>query len=186
MENGQKRHAMLGILAGASAGLAASWVMNQFMSGPGQKLEHALKSDQQKLEEHLEQMQQNPGGGNGEAKQDATMKAADALVAAATGGQHLTLEQQETAGPVVHYGFGALVGALYGGLAEYSSTVRTGFGTGFGTALFAGADLMAVPAFHLGPPVSETPPRSLANPLAAHLVYGATTELLRRAFRAVL
>jgi hypothetical protein len=173
------------MLAGAGAGLAASWVMNAFMAGPGQKLQQALKTDEELRQEELQKRQQAQNG-NGHAKQDATMKAADALVATATGGQHLSFEQQETAGPVVHYGFGALMGGLYGGLAEYSSTVRKGFGTGFGTALFAGADLVAVPGFHLGPPVSETPPKALANPLAAHLVYGATTELLRRALRAML
>ena len=186
MENGRERHALRGVMAGVGAGLLASWVMNRFMSGPGQKLEEALKSDQEKLEEHLLQMEQADQGGESEPKQDATMKAADALVATATGGQHLSFEQQETAGPMVHYGFGALAGGLYGALAEYSSTVRLGMGTGFGAALFAGADLMAVPAFHLGPSVSETEPKALANPLAAHLVYGATTELLRQVFRAML
>lgn len=186
MENGRERHVLRGIVAGVGAGLAASWVMNRFMSGPGQKLQESLKSDQQKLEEHLEHLDQEARNGESEPKQDATMKAADALVAAATGGQHLTFEQQEAAGPMVHYGFGALVGGLYGALAEYSSTVRLGMGTGFGAALFAGADLMAVPAFHLGPPVTETEPKELANPLAAHLVYGATTELLRQVIRAIL
>lgn len=185
MENGREKHALRGILAGAGAGLAASWVMNVFMSGPGQKLQQSLKTEQEKYQDRLEKMQEEQRGG-GEPKQDATMKAADAMVATATGGQHLSLEQQQKAGPMVHYGFGALVGGLYGGLAEYSDTVRKGFGTGFGTALFAGADLVAVPAFRLGPPVSETPTKSLANPLAAHLVYGATTELLRRVIRAIL
>lgn len=164
MENGRERHAWRGVVAGIGAGLAASWVMNRFMAGPGQTLQDSLKSDQEKLEEHLQQMEQ--GNQDTEPKQDATMKAADALVASATGGQHLSFEQQEAAGPMVHYGFGALVGGLYGALAEYSSTVRLGMGTGFGAALFAGADLMAVPAFHLGPPASETEPKALANPLA--------------------
>jgi len=123
---------------------------------------------------------------NGEPKQDATMKAADALVATATGGRHLSMEEKQKGGPVVHYAFGALMGGLYGGLAEYSSTVKSGFGTAFGGALFAGADLVAVPALKLSAPPSEWPASSLANPLAAHLVYGATTELLRRVLRAVL
>jgi hypothetical protein len=182
MENERERHALRGILAGAGAGLAASWVMNRFMSGPGQKLQQALETHEERRKEHQSQRKEQ----DGEPKQDATMKAADAMVATATGGRHLSFEQQETAGPVVHYGFGALVGGLYGGLAEYVPTVRRGFGTGFGTALFAGADLVAVPAFGLGPSVSETSPKPLANPLAAHLVYGATTELLRRVLRAVL
>lgn len=177
------RHVLRGILAGAGAGLAASWVMNQFMAGPGEKLRESLLNEEEKLQEHLQQM--DPGQ-NGEPKEDATMKAADAIVSTATGGRHLSMEEKQKAGPVVHYGFGALVGGLYGGLAEYSSTARTGFGTAFGGALFAGADLVAVPALHLSPPLQATPPKSLANPLAAHLVYGATTELLRRILRAVL
>jgi len=78
------------------------------------------------------------------------------------------------------------MGGLYGGLAEYSRSVRTGFGTAFGSVLFAGADLVAVPAFKLSPPLSESSPKSLANPYTAHLVYGATTELMRRVLRAVL
>lgn len=184
MENGRDRHLLRGMLAGAGAGLAASWVMNAFMSGPGQKLQDSLKNEEEQRRDRRQQQEES--GGNGQPKQDATMKAADALTATATGGRHLSLEQQEKAGPVVHYGFGALMGGLYGGLAEYSGAVRAGFGTGFGTALFAGADLVAVPAFRLGPPVTETEPKALANPLAAHLVYGATTELLRRVLRLAL
>lgn len=179
----EQKHVVRGILAGAGAGLAASWVMNLFMNGPGQKLNDSLKNEQEKREERLQQMQRER---NGEANEDATMKAADAVVNTATGGRHLTFEGKQKSGPVVHYAFGALVGGLYGGVAEYSKTVKKGLGTAFGGALFAGADLVAVPALRLSPPLSQTPTKSLANPLAAHLVYGATTELLRRAFRAVL
>ncbi len=185
-ENGHKdrqKHVLRGILAGAGAGLAASWVMNQFMAGPGEKLQESLQTDEEKMGQQIRQMEQKESS---EPKVDATMKAADALVNTATGGRHLSMEEKQKAGPVVHYGFGALVGGLYGGVAEYSAAARRGFGTVFGGALFAGADLVAVPALHLSPPLNETEPKQLANPLAAHLVYGATTELLRRVFRAVL
>lgn len=181
--NGHSRHLLRGIVAGAGAGLAASWVMNAFMAGPGQKLHESLQTPEERANEHVQQMQREQ---RHESKQDATMKAADALVSTATGGRHLSMEEQEQAGPVVHYGFGALMGGIYGGLAEIAPATRTGFGTAFGGALFAGADLAAVPALHLSAPLSETTPRALANPLAAHLVYGAATELLRRVFRAVL
>ncbi|HEY6448017.1 MAG TPA: DUF1440 domain-containing protein [Acidobacteriaceae bacterium] len=180
-ENG--RHVLRGILAGAGAGLAASWAMNVLMSGPGQKLHEALESEDEKANERVQELQREQ---RGEPKEDATMKAADALVAKATGGQHLSMEGKQKGGPIVHYGFGALVGGLYGGLAEYSGAVKIGFGTAFGGALFAGADLVAVPALKLSPPPSEWLASSLATPFAAHLVYGATTELLRRVLRAVL
>jgi putative membrane protein len=45
---------------------------------------------------------------------------------------------------------------------------------------------VAVPAFHLSPPLREFPPKTLATPFAAHLVYGATTEMVRRLLRAAL
>jgi len=180
------KHAVRGVLAGMGAGLAASWLMNVFMAGPGEKLNESLKSREEKIQERVDRIQQEQSGPGREPKEDATMKAADAVLSTATGGRHLSFEQKQKGGPVVHYAFGALMGGLYGGLAEYSRTVRKGFGTAFGGAVFAGADLVAVPAFHLSPPLSATRPKALANPLAAHLVYGATTEMLRRAIRAAL
>lgn len=52
------------------------------------------------------------------------MKAADAVVSISTGGRHLSSEQKGKAGPLVHYAFGALMGALYGTAAEYASRLR--------------------------------------------------------------
>ena len=86
----------------------------------------------------------------------------------------------------MHYAFGALTGGLYGGLAESSSTVTSGFGTSFGGVLFSGADLLAVPALHLAPSPASQPASALASPFAAHVVYGTTTELVRRILRSLL
>lgn len=102
MENGREKHALRGILAGVGAGLAASWAMNAFMAGPGQKLHQALQSDAEKINEHVQQLQAEQRGRAEQPKPDATMKAADALVSTATGGRHLSLDEQEKAGPVVH------------------------------------------------------------------------------------
>ena len=170
-----EKHPVRGILAGVAGGLVASWVMNQWSAGPGTALSERLETPEEK--------QQLSAGSDGE---DATMKAADKLSALATGGQHLTHDERAKDGPVVHYAFGALMGGLYGGLAEYSSIVRSGFGTTFGTALFIGGDLLAVPTLGLSKPLSEYPASSYANPLTAHFVYGATTELVRRVVRLIL
>ena len=112
------------------------------------------------------------------------MKAAEEIVHDVSGGRHLSHEERKQAGPVVHYLFGGLAGGLYGALAECAEWTSLGFGTVFGTLLFVGADLIAVPAFGLGPSAAEQPVASQATPLAAHLVYGATTDLVRRAIRA--
>jgi putative membrane protein len=183
MSKRNQKHVLRGVLAGAVAGLAASWVMDQFMAGPGRKLQEAVQSDDEKIAQRLQRTREQESG---KPREDATMKTADAIVALVTGGVHLSTEAKQKGGPIVHYAFGAVMGGLYGGLAECSETVTSGMGTAFGTALFAGADMVAVPAFKLSSPPCEWAPSSLVNPLAGHLVYGATTELLRRLLRAVL
>ncbi|MFL6426659.1 MAG: DUF1440 domain-containing protein [Acidobacteriaceae bacterium] len=169
---------MRGTLAGIAGGVAASWVMNVFMSSVGEKLTQSLMSDEDRLEQQRQQQQTE------EPKEDATMKAAEGIVHEVTGGRHLSHEERKQAGPVVHYTFGALVGGLYGALAECSHWTSLGFGTVFGALLFASADLVGVPAFGLAPSPAEQPIAAQASPLAAHLVYGATTDLVRRAIRA--
>ena len=134
----ERRNIPVGIAAGIVGGLLASWVMNEFMAGPGAKLSEAVESEADKA--------RLQAGSDGE---DATMKAADALTAVVTGGRHLTHEERAAEGPVVHYVFGALMGGVYGGLAEVSSAATSGFGTTFGSMLFAGGDLFAVPALKL-------------------------------------
>ena len=162
-----------GILAGMAGGLAAAWVMNDFMTGLGKKLQQSVHSEKEDL---------RPEASEPQPQEDATMKAADAVASTATG-EHLSRAQKETGGPMVHYAFGALTGALYGGLAEYSPTVTSGFGTGFGGVLFSTADLLAVPALKLAPSPANQPASAQASPFAAHIVYGITTELVRRTLR---
>ncbi len=170
-----QKHPVRGVLAGVAGGLVASWAMNVWSAGPGSALAKQVETpDEQKQLANLS---------DGE---DATMKTADAVASLAQGGQHLTHEQRETGGPVVHYTYGALVGGLYGGLAEYLPLVRSGFGTTYGSALFVGGDLLAVPALGLSKPVAAYPASSFAGPFTAHLVYGATMELVRRVVRLVL
>ena len=168
----RQKHPVRGVLAGVAGGLVASWVMNQWSAGPG-----AAISKQLETPEEQKQLSQMSDG------EDATMKTADKLATTAQGGQHLTHEQREQGGPIVHYSYGALVGGLYGGLAEYLPIVRSGFGTTYGSALFVGGDLIAVPALGLSKPLSAYPASSYAAPFTAHLVYGATTELVRRLVR---
>lgn len=170
-----EKHPVRGILAGMIGGLVASWVMNEFTAAAGPKLAELVETSQ---EQQVVKSQSD--------SEDATMKAADAIAGVATGGQHLTHEERAHGGPMVHYAFGALMGGVYGGLAEYSAIARSGFGTTFGSALFAGGDLVAVPALHFSQPLSDFPASSFASPYAAHLAYGLTTELVRRLVRKVL
>ena len=170
-----EKHIVRGILAGVAGGLVASWVMNEFAATLGPKLSKAVETP---AEQRLLEMESDG--------EDATMKLADKIVETVTGGQHLTHEQREIGGPIVHYGFGAVMGGVYGALAEYSPAARSGFGTTFGGILFATADLFGVPAAKLGRWPGQYPTSSLAAPLTEHLIYGATTELVRRLVRTIL
>ena len=170
---------MKGMVAGAVGGLIASWMMNLFMEGPGQKLRKAIQRENG-------QMPRQPADANEPPPDDATMKTADAIARTFTGGRHLSRDAKQVGGPIVHYAFGTLMGACYGALAETTPEVTNGAGTAFGAALFAGADLVAVPALDLSGSSSEPLISSLTTPFAAHLVYGMTTEAVRRVFRAMI
>jgi putative membrane protein len=119
--------------------------------------------------------QQSDGGG-----EDATVRTARAI-SQQIFDHKLTEAQTKWAGPAVHYGFGALVGAAYGILAETVPTLTAGYGTAYGSAVWLAADEIGVPAFGLSQPPSETPVTSHLQALASHLVYGVTTDLTRRA-----
>jgi len=84
---------------------------------------------------------------------------------------------------LVHYGFGAVVGALYGAAAESVPMVRRGFGLPFGAAVWLGAHVIAVPPLGLAEPPVRQPMGKEAEELGLHFVYGSVTELVRRLLR---
>jgi hypothetical protein len=120
-----------------------------------------------------------------ETHEDATMRTANRLLRPVLG-RELTPREKEIGGPIVHYAFGGSMGALYGTLAELSPLVRAGAGAGFGSVLFVGADEIAVSAVGLGGSPRETPLKLHAYAWASHIVYGLTTEMMRRGVRALL
>ena len=145
------KHLVRGILAGVTGGLVASWMMNEFATTVGQKISDTIETPADKQELAAE----SDG-------QDATMRAADKIVETVTGGRHLTYEQREIGGPIVHYTMGAVTGGIYGALAEYLPIARAGFGTTFGGILFSTADVFGVPA--LGPVARPISPKLVGKP----------------------
>ncbi len=110
-----------------------------------------------------------------------TMKAAGKL--AEMIGRRLSHEQKKKLGAVVHYSFGTLQGGVYGAVAELSEGHGFIAGLTFGAALFVAADEVVVPALGLSPKPMESSISSHLYGLAAHLVYGVTTEVVRRGLR---
>jgi putative membrane protein len=71
-------------------------------------------------------------------------------------------------------------------MTEMWPHVATGRGTLFGTLLWAGADEAALPALGLTAPPARYPMSTHARSLTTHLVYGLTTDTLRRLIRRAL
>jgi putative membrane protein len=94
--------------------------------------------------------------------------------------------EQKAAAPAVHYGYGATVGALYGGLAEVFPEVGSGFGIPYGLLLWLGGAELALPALELTPPVVDIPAQKHASALATHFVYGIALDIGRRIIRRLL
>jgi uncharacterized membrane protein YagU involved in acid resistance len=117
-----------------------------------------------------------------EEGENATVKTAEAI-SENIFDHELEKTEQPTAGNAVHYAFGTTVGAIYGAAAEVAPVTSFGYGLPFGTALFIGADEIAVPALGLSEPPTEIPLSKHAYGLSSHLVYGLTADIVRRAVR---
>jgi len=150
-----------GLAAGVVAGLVAAWVMGHF---------HQLASRAPGMP---------PPAAGGEDSTERTAAAVSERLFHHT----LSPAEKQTAGPLVHYAFGATVASVYGAAAEIAPMVTKGFGAPFGAAVWLGAHVITVPALGLSEPITRSSAPMEAVELGAHLVYGAVTEALRRLLR---
>ena len=168
-----------GLAAGLAGGLAATVAMTQFQNA-WTKATKKLTSDGRNEGEENKGHSENPEA------EDATMKAAGKLARVA--GYELSHDQKKKASPLVHYGFGTIMGGLYG-IAMESENLRRRqpllTGTGFGTGVFVFGDELAVPALGLSGQ-SESSLATHLYGLASHLVYGMIAEGVRRLTRRLL
>jgi putative membrane protein len=111
-------------------------------------------------------------------EEDSTVKLASAAMRLV--GASLAEDQKPLASTIVHYGFGASVGAFYGAVAQIMPRITVGTGLPFGVAVWFGAHVVVVPALGLAEPPTRRPVRNEAEELGLHLLYGFTTELVRR------
>lgn len=156
------------VVAGVIGGLVAAWTMEHF---------------QRALERVSEQMGGASGGGGQQHRkaqsEPATYEAADAIAETFTGAE-VPRQYKPIAGSLVHYAFGGAVGAIYGAAAARTPDVTAWAGLPFGATIWLIADEMGVPFAGLSKAPSEYPLPSHVSAFATHLVYGATTECVRR------
>jgi hypothetical protein len=154
-----------GAVSGALAGFAASWVMNEFQSlwtKTAKEFSDDAGSD-----------------GSGSGDESATAKVAS-TISHQLFSHELSEDEKKWAEPAVHYGFGSLVGMVYGVMAAAIPFARVGYGIGYGSMVWLAADEVAVPAFGLSQS-SKAPVSSHVKALASHCIYGLATDLAQRA-----
>jgi putative membrane protein len=101
--------------------------------------------------------------------------------AATPTGQALVPATKAAAADSIRWGFGAAVGAAYGAVVEYIPVAAAKEGASFGVALGVLAQQTSLPVFGLS--TKPTDPASDVTPL---VVYGLTTEFVRKWVRKVL
>ena len=163
---------MKGVLAGAVGGLIGTIVMTQAQQALMKAVSDGSDGD-------------DSDSGEQEQSESATVTAARD-VAEPMLGRELRSGERQMGGQLAHYGMGVVSGAIYGAMAEYTPSVTAGAGTFFGAGLTGVADEVAVPALGLSAPPHKQPASSHGYALAAHLVYGMTTEAVRRSTRRAL
>jgi putative membrane protein len=163
---------MKGIVAGVAGGLLASLVMEQFQflwSKASEAINRGRETEKPK----------------GRKADPSTVKVAQSI-SKGVFGKKLPKSKKRLAAEAVHYAMGAASGAIYGAAAEVLPSLTIGDGLVFGTAVWVLADEVTVPALQLSKPPTKYPASTHVYALASHLVYGWTTELVRRAVRKML
>jgi hypothetical protein len=178
-----------GLAAGVVGGLVASWTMNEFQAlwsklSEGYEKPHGAQSLQSGSPQHgaAEALQER---GQDEEQDNATERIAE-LVAEEVLHRKLTKREKELGGEIAHYAMGATSGAIYGAMAEVTPLTTIGYGLPFGATVWAVADEGLVPALGLSKSAAAYPLSIHLYALASHLVYGLTTELVRRQVRRLI
>ncbi len=155
-----------GAVAGLVGGIVGSLVMTGF-----QTLLSSLSEEEKKPKRKREE--------------PANVKAAEEI-SEGLFDHKLKKSEKEPAGEAMHYAMGATSGLIYGIASEIAPMTTVGLGLPFGAAVWLVADDVVVPALGLAKPATEYPISTHAYALSSHLVYGLTSDLVRRAVRDLL
>jgi putative membrane protein len=101
-------------------------------------------------------------------------------------GHELAVMQKTAAAESIHWGFGALAGAAYGGVVEYFPAATSKDGAAFGMALSSLTHGTALPAMGLSAAPEDQTTRERTSEMTTHVVYGVVTETVRRVVRKML
>ena len=108
------------------------------------------------------------------------------VLAEKIGGHAMDTTSKSIASETIHWGFGAAVGAAYGGLAEFYPAATARDGAQFGMTLMAITHEGVLPAMGLSADPANQTTREKSSEVATHLIFGFVTETVRRAVRKML
>jgi hypothetical protein len=207
LEEQEAKDVLKGALAGAIGGLIGSWTMVKAKDLVHRARARRLETERMEraarpareyarvgVQEETERFEQESGEQRREWRREqlriAEEEPATEKLAHSISRRILRREPSERGkrigGQAVHYGYGAAMGAIYGGAAEMAPRVTTGFGMPAGALMWAVGDELAVPALKLRKHPREYPLSQHATYLGMHLIFGATTELVRRTLRRMM
>ncbi len=152
-----------GAFAGLVGGIVASFVMSEF-----QMLLSSLSKEDKKSKKKKEE--------------PANVKVAEEI-SEGVFDHKLKKSEKEPAGEAIHYAMGATSGLIYGIVSELAPVSTVGLGLPFGAAVWLVADDVVVPALGLAKPATQYPLSTHAYALSSHLVYGLSTDVVRRILR---
>lgn len=178
MRSNNDRDSLKGAIAGFVGGLAGTWAMTEYQALWSRVMNHYESPSAAGRHDAREWQEKNEGG------QNANELAADAVAHTAVD-RDLTEREMQVAAPLMHYAFGAGVSTAYGMAAEHAPWATAGAGSGYGALVWAGADEGVVPALGLSH-APRYPAEAHLHALTAHLVFGISTELVRRTVRRAL
>jgi putative membrane protein len=170
--DGRPRDVGKSLLIGLAGGLAATFIMTQVQTAWGK----AQKGDQDSPNAEDRQRQ---------VSEQSTVKVAD-RISRATTDHELPQEQKQTAGNAVHYGFGTLMGGVYGTLSCLLDEAPFGTGILFGMGLWLAADEFVLPYLNLSKRPQEKDLKEHLYEASMHAVYGLTLDAVNQLRRKVV
>jgi putative membrane protein len=105
------------------------------------------------------------------------------ILAEQVAGHALPTGRQQAAMQSIHWGFGAVAGAVYGAASEFEPSLGAWKGAAFGLALNRLTHESILPRMGLTEPKGQQPTQERISEWVTHAVYGVFTEVVRRAAR---
>jgi uncharacterized membrane protein YagU involved in acid resistance len=180
------REAWKGLVSGLASGLAATWIMTEYqVNAPKLFAKIQSRGEQPREGESPQQSESQQQSPQTSETENPTIKVAD-TIARKLAKRELPPDRRQTAGNLVHYAHGTLMGGLYGVLREVWPPVSAAHGVAYGAALWAAGDELALPALGLAKWAPEYPFKIHANALGAHLVYAFSLDSIYVGVRRLL